>query len=130
MVVITNDIKSIFEKSSIAFSTVDKNSSPNTIVVADCKVVSDNQVLITDNFMNKTRQNLDSNQRVSLTFWTSDENCQAFQFKGLASVFTDGDWKKIVDEDPANVGLAHKAAILVTITEIWDLADPKLICSE
>lgn len=130
MVIITKDIKSVFEKSTIAFATVDQNYFPNTIAVADCKVVSDNQVLITDNFMNKTRQNLDINQKVSLSFWTSDENCQAFQFKGHASVFIDGDWKKNVDQDPANAGLAHKAAILVTVTEIWDLANPKLICSE
>ena len=35
----------------------------------------------------------------------------------------------MVDNDPDNAGLAHKAAILVTITEIWDLATPKLICT-
>jgi hypothetical protein len=34
----------------------------------------------------------------------------------------------MVDNMECNQGLAHKAAILVTITEIWDLANPKLIC--
>jgi hypothetical protein len=38
-----------------------------------------------------------------------------------------GKWKKRVDEDQDNKGLAHKAAVLVTVDEIWDLATPKLI---
>lgn len=33
----------------------------------------------------------------------------------------------MVDDDPNNKSLAHKAAVLVRIDEIWDLAKPKLI---
>ena len=132
MINFNSGIKSLLEKSICALATVDSNNKPNLIAVACCKVVSDNQVLITDNFMNKTRQNLLNNQNISLSFWdpVDGDNNQGFQLKGTAEVFTEGDWKNMVDNDPDNVGLAHKAAILVTITEIWDLANPKLLCSE
>lgn len=33
----------------------------------------------------------------------------------------------MVDEDPDNEGLAHKAVVLVRVEEIWDLAKPRLI---
>lgn len=132
MVKIDPVIQNLIEKSIIAFATVDKNNSPNVIAIACCKVVSYDQVLISDNYMNKTRINLKFNQRVSLSFWTPEDNNnnQGYQLKGIAKVFTSGKWKKIVDNDPNNSGLAHKAAILVTVTEIWDLADPKLICQK
>ncbi|MFA7301296.1 MAG: pyridoxamine 5'-phosphate oxidase family protein [Candidatus Shapirobacteria bacterium] len=132
MIKITLNIKELFEKSVVAFGTCNSDYIPNVIAVACCKVVADNQVLITDNFFNKTRHNLSANNHVSLSFWNpvDGDNNWGYQFKGTAQVFTEGKWKKMVDSDPDNVGLAHKAAILVTITEIWDLATPKLICKE
>lgn len=132
MVTITPNIKELFEKSVIAFGTCNSDCVPNVIAVACCKVVANNQVLITDNFFNKTRQNLSANNKVSLSFWNpvDGDNNWGYQFKGVSEVFTLGKWKEIVDSDPDNDGLAHKAAILITITEIWDLANPKLICKE
>jgi len=132
MIKITENIKSLLEKSIIALGTCDKNFKPNVNAVAYCKVVSDSQVLVTDNFLNKTRQNLLENNQISLSFWNpiDGDNNEGYQLKGFAQVFTEGKWKKIVDNDPNNISLAHKAAILVTITEIWDLANPKLICSQ
>ena len=124
MIVVNSEIKSLFEKSIIAFATVDLNNKPNVVAVAFCKFISDNQVLITDNFMNKTRENLEHNKNVSLSFWNKDNG---YQVKGIAEVFTSGKFKEIVDNDPNNNGLSHKAAILVTIEEIWDLNDPKLL---
>jgi hypothetical protein len=57
-------------------------------------------------------------------------NKVGFQFKGIAEVFTSGKYKEMVDVMKCNNGLAHKAAILITVTEIWDLADPKLISKQ
>lgn len=131
MINITPEIKQRFETSVVALGTVSQDNVPNVVAVACCKVVSDNQVLITDNFFNKTRVNLNANQHVSLSFWNpvDGDNNWGYQFKGTAEVFTEGEWKDIVNNDPDNAGLAHKAAVLVTITEIWDLATPKLISS-
>lgn len=129
MIQISENIKTLLEKSIIAFGTADKNNKPNVNAVACCKVVSDNQVLVTDNFFYKTRQNLAENNQVSLSFWdpVDGSNNEGYQLKGVAEVFTEGQWKEMVDNDPNNSGLAHKAGILVTILEIWDLATPKFI---
>jgi predicted pyridoxine 5'-phosphate oxidase superfamily flavin-nucleotide-binding protein len=130
MVEITPIIKELLEKSIVAFGTCDKNFKPNVNAVACCKVVAQNQVLFTDNYFNKTRQNLLENNQVSLSFWNpvDGSNNEGYQLKGTAEVITEGKWKDRVDNDPDNTGLSHKAAILVTVTEIWDLADPKLVC--
>jgi predicted pyridoxine 5'-phosphate oxidase superfamily flavin-nucleotide-binding protein len=132
MVNITPEIKQRFETSVVALGTVSQDNVPNVVAVACCKVVSDSQVLITDNFFNKTRVNLNANQYVSLSFWNpvDGDNNWGYQFKGTAEVFTEGKWRDMVNNDPDNIGLAHKAAILVTITGIWDLANPKLISSQ
>jgi hypothetical protein len=124
MIIISPEIKFLLEKSIVAFATVDLSNKPNVVAVAFCKVISDNQILITDNFMNKTRENLENNKNISLSFWDQDNG---YQLKGSAEVFTSGEFKEKVDSDPDNDGLAHKAAILVTINEIWDLSNPKLI---
>lgn len=132
MLQIPDNVKSLLEKSIIAFGTCDQNSKPNVIAVACCKVVSPSQVLITDNFFNKTRRNLETNKSISLSFWdpVDGSNNQGYQLKGTAEVFTGGKWKEMVDADPNNAGLAHKGAVLINVTEIWDLANPKLIIKE
>lgn len=132
MVIITPDIKELFEKAIIAFSTVSKQGVPNTVAIANCQVISDNQILFTDNFLNKSRQNLCENNNVALSFWNIEQSLDGcgYQFKGTAQVLTHGKYREIVNNLPWNQGLAHKAAILVTVTEIWDLANPRLICKQ
>ncbi|MFA5827790.1 MAG: pyridoxamine 5'-phosphate oxidase family protein [Candidatus Shapirobacteria bacterium] len=125
-----NDLKESIESSILALATSTPDGRPNCIAVACCKVISDNQVLISDNFFNKTRQNLLINSQVSVAFWDPEDNPagnRGYQLKGVAQYLTQGKWKQIVDADPDNEGLAHKAAVLVTVTEIWDLANPKLL---
>lgn len=104
----------------MAFGTSDLNGKPNVIAVASVKVVGVNKILITDNLFNKTKRNLLSNNKVSITVWSKDEK-YGFQFKGTAEYLTAGKWKNIVDNMKENKDLAHKAAVLVTIEEIYDL---------
>lgn len=129
MLQIPKEVKELFERSIVAFGTCDKLMRPNVIAVTCRKVVGPNQILITDNFFNKTYKNLLENSQVSLSFW--DENGDyAYQLKGNAQYMTSGDWKKQVDNDPVNTGLPRKGAVLINITEIWDLKKHQLICSQ
>jgi len=126
---ITGKIKELLEKEVVAFTTVSGDGRPNVIAVACCKVIEGNKVLVTDNFMNKTRQNLVNNQHVAMAVWSKDmEN--GYQLKDRAECITEGKYKELVDKDPNNKGLAHKAAVLVTVNEIWDLAQPCLIIKD
>jgi predicted pyridoxine 5'-phosphate oxidase superfamily flavin-nucleotide-binding protein len=127
MIRTTKKQKNLIEKQVLALATSDVTGKPNVIAVACCKVVAKDKILITDNFMNKTKKNLLVNNRVALAVWSNDWE-EGYQFRGKAQYLTSGKWKKRVDEDPPNnKGLAHKAAVLVTVDEIWDLADPKLV---
>jgi len=126
MIKISKKQKELIEGNILAFATCDLRGKPNVIAVSFCRVVDKDKILITDNFMNKTRKNLIENSRVAISVWGEDGN-EGYQFKGKADYLTSGKWKKIVDKDPNNKGLAHKAAVLVTVEEIWDLANPKLL---
>ena len=126
MVKIDRKQKRLIEKEVLALATADFNNTPNAIAIACCKVVGKDKILITDNFMNKTKKNLLKNRKVALAVWSKDGE-EGYQFKGRAKYLTAGKWKRKVDEDPDNKGLAHKAAVLVTVDEIWDLSEPKLL---
>ena len=124
--IINPQIKKVIEENVIAFATIDSNGNPNVVALACCKVVGNNLVLLSDNYMNKTRSNLLQNKICAFAVWTKDEK-KGYQLKGFAEYLTSGNWKDKVDKDPDNDGLAHKAAVLFTVEEIWDLVHPKLI---
>lgn len=126
MIKFTDRQKELIEKGILSLATCDLENRPNTVAVSYCRVVEGNKILITDNYMNKTRINLLMNNKVALAIWTSDQK-EGYQFKGIAEYLISGKWKKAVNEDPNNKGEAHKAAVLVTVEEIWDLANPRLI---
>ena len=123
---ITSTQKKLIETGVLALATCQTKTNLNVIAVACCKVVGKDKILITDNFMNKTRLNLLKNNHVALAVWSKDME-SGYQFKGVVKYLSTGNYKDVVDNDPNNKGLAHKAAILVKVTEIWDLANPKLI---
>ncbi|KKT71376.1 MAG: hypothetical protein UX09_C0019G0012 [Candidatus Uhrbacteria bacterium GW2011_GWE2_45_35] len=53
---ITPEIQKIIEENPVAFATVDSAGRPNVIGVAFVKVVSPNQILVTDNYLYETNQ--------------------------------------------------------------------------
>jgi predicted pyridoxine 5'-phosphate oxidase superfamily flavin-nucleotide-binding protein len=126
MVEISPAQKRLIEGGVLALATATNEGSVNVVAVACCKVVGPNLILSTDNYFNKTRLNLLENPRVAVAVWSKDEK-EGYQFKGVAQYITSGKWKEIVDKDPDNEGLAHKAAVLIEVKEIWDLVNPKLL---
>lgn len=123
MINISHKQRGILESKAVALATSDKDGNVNVIAVACVKVIGKDKLLITDNFMYKTRKNILENNHVAVAFWSNDEE-RGWQFKGVAKYLTTGKYKKMVDEMEENKGLAHKAAVLVTVEEIYDLANP------
>jgi len=119
MIEISSKSKKIIEENPVAFATVDGFGNPNVIGVAFTKVVSTSQMIITDNFMKQTKENIKLNSNVCLAVWDKDWN--GYKLIGNAEYFTDGKWKIFVEQLPENKGLAAKGAILVTITDITKL---------
>ena len=117
---ITSDIKKLIENNPIAFATINSLNKPNVIAVAYVKVVSDNQILITDNFMKQTKENLLLNNNVCLAVWDKDWN--GYKISGTAKYFTEGEWKKYVENMVENKGLPAKGVILIDISELKKLS--------
>lgn len=116
---LTNEIKKIIEENAVAFATVDGDNKPNVIGVACVKVVSENQVLITDNYMKQTKENLEKNNNVCLAVWDKDWN--GYKLIGTAEYFTEGERKEFIEQISENKDLPAKGAILVTISKLIKL---------
>lgn len=124
MVEISPEIKELIEKNALAFSTVDENNNPHCIAVGFPKVVSKNQILITDNYMAETRRNILKNKNVALVSWCREweKSCVGYELKGTAEYFKEGSWCQAVKKIPENKGEPCKGAILVTVNKIKKLA--------
>jgi len=123
MVEIDSELKIIIENNVITFSTVDKDKAPHSIAVAYVKVVDSDKVLISDNYMKETIENLKNNNNVSLLTWNENwkKDCFSFELKGTAQYFTLGKWRDEVKKIQENRGNPAKGAILVTISKIKKL---------
>lgn len=109
-------IKNLIENNPIALATITTDGKPNIIGVAFVKVVSKNQIIVTDNFMNQTIKDISENNNVCLIVW--DDKMNGYKLIGTAEYYTDGQWKTYVTQMEANKGLPAKGAILVKISQI------------
>ena len=116
---INSEAKKLIEENPLSFATVNEDGKPNVIGVACVKVVSNNQILITDNYMGQTKKNILRDNNVCLAVW--DKDWEGYKLIGNAQYFDEGKWKKIVGEIPENKSLPFKGAILITISKLIKL---------
>jgi len=124
MIKINKELKKLIEGNTLAFATADKNGNPHCIVVAFVKVISKNQILVTDNYMVKTIKNIKTNPEVALITWNKEwkEKCIGYELRGIAEYFTKGKWHEMIKQIPENEKEPCKGAILITINKIKKLA--------
>jgi predicted pyridoxine 5'-phosphate oxidase superfamily flavin-nucleotide-binding protein len=121
MATITQDMKNIFEKARpYIFATAGKDGKPNGVPIGMARIISDEEVLLADNFMNKTRRNIAENPWTAITFWTQEAH-YGYQFKGRARVEESGknleDLKRSMQE--RKVPFSPKAVVIVKVEEIY-----------
>jgi len=130
----------------IHFATSTKAGKPNVVPIGYVEVISDDEVLIVDTLMDKTRNNLDENPQVAIAVEVMEE-FKAYQLKGKAKIFTAGkvfemaleiqkrrDTKRKLRyareeiEEPDWLRGFHqrkpKAAVLIKVEEIYSTANP------
>lgn len=112
--------KEILETEAVAVGTTNRDGSPNVIAVGFVKVVSPDEIVITDNFMKTTPENIKKDPRICLAVWTKDWE-EGYQFSGKAEYFIDGKWLKFVKEIKENKDFSAKGAIVVKVDKIKSL---------
>ncbi len=122
MVKMPPDVQETINKQKpIPVATADSDGKPNVVFITFLKVVDDETIYIADNFLNKTRANLDENPRVSIVTYDS-ENKKSFQIKGRVEIMTDGP----VYEDVAawvhakSKAMSVKSAVVVHVEEVYN----------
>lgn len=108
--------KNLIENHPVGLATVTEENKPNVIGVAYVKIVSDDEVLVTDNYMNQTLKDISVNPNVCLIVWDKDLN--GCKLVGTVEHYMEGKWKKFVEGMEENNGLPAKGALLIKVTKI------------
>jgi len=98
-----------------ALCTVINNSIPNSIVVEIHKVLEDNKILLTDNYMNQTVLDIKGNPNTTLLVW-NDKGSK--KFVGKSEYLKDGKYYDIVKELPYNKGFPCKGVVVLTVEKV------------
>jgi len=90
MAKLTQDMKDIWTKAEVFMvATTDSDGKPNSVPVGLAKIVAHNQIMLVDNLMVKTRNNIEQNPNVAITCWSGKDE-YGYQLKGKARVETTG----------------------------------------
>jgi hypothetical protein len=126
MAEMTERMKELFNKIHIAvLATSSNDGTPNAVPVGAKKIIDDETILISDQFLNKTLANMKANPKVALTYW---EGREGYQLKGKVTIETAGqrfeDTAKWMEERSNKAGfpLKSKGAIILKIEEIYAIA--------
>jgi len=97
-------------------TTVDNNSTPNSVYVTCLERENDSTFIIADNYFDKTRVNIENGTIASLLFITKDR--KAIQIKGDVKRYSNGASYESMKKwlDPKYPG---KAAVVFTVKEIF-----------
>ena len=128
MVKIPKEVKTAIDKTNpICVATVNDEYIPNIIYVTYLKYINDTTVVIADNKLAKTKNNILSNSNLSFVVLDPDTK-KSYQLKGKVEYMQDGkkyqdvfDWVQEKRSD-----LRPKGALYITISEIFS-GDKKII---
>lgn len=122
MVRLTEDMKEAVSRMKVfPVATASKDGTPNVIPLAMVRLVDDETIWITDNFMNKSMTNLRTNPKVAIYVWGPEiKGC--FQIKGVTSIKTSGpEFEEMkADINRKRPELPARSLIIMKITEVFE----------
>ncbi|MBN1456283.1 MAG: pyridoxamine 5'-phosphate oxidase family protein [Sedimentisphaerales bacterium] len=112
--------KAISKQEVFPVATSSQDQVPNVVYITYLKVIDNQTVLIADNYLNKTRDNILNNGKIA--FVVLDEEKGSFQVKGAAERLTEGD---MFDEVQIWVKdkLPKVAAVVMHVEEVYNGAE-------
>jgi hypothetical protein len=127
MGVLTQDMKDIMGKANfVIFATADKGGKPNGVPIGIVRISSDDEIVLADNFMKKSRQNVEENPVASVSFW-SPEDRYGYQLKGKTRIETSGkEYDKTArGMEEREIPFKPKAVIILTVEEAYYVGSSK-----
>ncbi|MBI5590382.1 MAG: pyridoxamine 5'-phosphate oxidase family protein [Deltaproteobacteria bacterium] len=126
MAKMTERMKELFDKvRPVVLSTASRDGIPNAVPIGAKKIIDDETILISDQFLNKTLANMKANPKVAVTYW---EGHEGYQLKGTVTIETTGqrfeETARWIEEMSQKVGfpLKSKGAVILKIEEIYGVA--------
>ncbi|MBR9705426.1 pyridoxamine 5'-phosphate oxidase family protein [Candidatus Pacearchaeota archaeon] len=110
------EIKDIKNK-IVALATIGSDGKPHNIAV-ELNSFENNKVVITNNEMKTTVENIKSNPYVSLVYWKGDDGVR---IDGKVEYFDSGKWLDFVKGLPENKGFAANGALVIEVNKITKL---------
>lgn len=121
MIKIPEEVKIAIDKTSpVCVATVNNEYIPNIIYVTFLKYINDTTVVIADNKLVKTKQNILANSNLSFVVLDPDTK-KAYQLRGKAEYLQEGEKYQYVFNwvHEKRPDLSPKGAVYITITEIF-----------
>jgi len=126
MAKMTDRMKETFEKvENVILATTTRDGVPNAVPMGAKKIIDDETILLSDQFLNKTLNNMKENPQVAVTFWSGFEG---YQLKGTITIETSGerfdetaDWIDKMGK-AMNFPLKSKGAVIMKISEIYGVS--------
>jgi uncharacterized protein len=119
LVKLTQDVKESMQGvKTIFLATSSKAGVPNVVPMGAYKVLDDETMLLSDQFMQKSLSNMKENPRVAIAYWGEKGG---FQIKGTVTLHTDD---QVFKDDVTWVKgmkptLNPKTAIVMKITDVY-----------
>ena len=110
---------------TVVLSTATADGTPNAVPVGAKKIIDSETILISDQFFNKTLENMNANPKVAVTYW---EGHEGYQLKGSVAIETSGqryeDTAKWIQElsEKAGFPLKSKGAVILHIEEVYGVS--------
>ena len=103
-------------ESRMVFSTIDASNTPNSIWILCAKFVDDDKIVVANNAMGKTLENIKNGSKASLLYIAPER--EAYQIKGRVEHHSDG---PIYDDMKSwlNPKYPGTSAILLHIDEVF-----------
>ncbi len=121
--VIPDKTKAMFERTDlIAVGTADNKGIPNVVPIFWKKIIDKDTILLVDNFMHATKDNIVKNNKVCISFWDPQTE-EAYKLKGTATYHTEGSvyekGKKFIQEKKPD--RIPKGVVEIKVTEVYDI---------
>ena len=106
-------------------ATSTQDGVPNAVPVGAKKIIDEESILISDQYLNKTLSNMKGNPRVSLMYW---EGKEGYQLKGTVTIETSGkifeETAKWIEQRAKEMGMRRKSkgAVILKIEKIYGIS--------